>query len=156
MLDGIEQRGTGPAGRDDPAELDARLAALRAQIADRAGEPVGGRTVSARVAAQRLAARGTDPDTARGMVTDYLRDTSERVGAPAWEWGLDQGDIDAIAAAHQLPTVAREVIEQDATDTARRAELARGHTDDQSTEESAEESAGGLEGGFGGGTGSSR
>jgi hypothetical protein len=104
MVDGITQRSTEPARADDPAELQARLADLHARITDTAGAPAGGwRTVSAEQAAQQLTARGYDPDTARGMVIDYLRDTSQRVGAPAYAWGLDQGDIDAITAGQDKP-----------------------------------------------------
>src|SRR5205823_2200 len=101
-----------PAGRDDPGELYARLADLRERVDTTRGEPVGtpsggwqtvGRDRAARELADRGAPRGVDLDTARGMVTDYLADTTARAGAPAWQWGLDQGDIDAIAAHHGLP-----------------------------------------------------
>jgi hypothetical protein len=132
MLDGIEQRRTEPVQRDDPAELQARLDDLRARVAASAGTPPGGwQTVGAEQAAHDLADRGVDLDTARGMVADYLHETSHRVGSPAQGWGLDQGDIDTIAADHQLPTtlppaaalaklaVDRHLAEQDAADHAR-------------------------------------
>ncbi len=128
ILDGIEQRRTGPAERDDPAEFEARLADLRARATEAAGRPADGwETVGAAQAARELAARGTDFDTARQMVTDYLRETSERFGVPAQEWGLDQGDVDAVATAHGLPAA---LAEQDDTATERAAQLARSHTDD--------------------------
>jgi hypothetical protein len=120
MVDGIEERRTAPARPDDPADLATRLADLQARIAARTepapervadplavsrGGPVGGwETVGRDQAARALTGRGVDLDTARGMVTDYLRKTSERVGMPAYQWGLDQGDLDAIAATHHLPT----------------------------------------------------
>jgi hypothetical protein len=99
MIEGSEQRPTGPAQRDVPAELHIRLADLRAGGPD-AGPPGGWETVSAEQAAQQLAERGTDLASARGMVADYLCDTAQRVGVPADEvagWGLDQGDLAAIA-----------------------------------------------------------
>ena len=123
------------AAADVPAGLDARLAALGARIADRGGEPFGGwRTVSARTAAEELAQRGTDLDTASGMVEDYLQQTAQRAGVPVEGWGLDQGDIDAIAAAHQLPAAAHAVVEQDAA-TDRLAEVRRWQTADWSTDQ---------------------
>ncbi len=119
MVDGLEERRTAPARAGDPADLAARLADLQARIAartepraepaaaplaDSRGVPVGGwETVGRDQAARALVGRGVDLDTARGMVTDYLRETSERVGVPAYQWGLDQGDIDAIATTHHLP-----------------------------------------------------
>ncbi len=119
-----------------PAELAARLADLQARIAARTepatvraaeshvesrGVPVGGwETVGRDQAAHALTGRGVDLPTARGMVTDYLRETSERVGVPAYQWGLDQGDIEAIAATHHLPTP------DPAADTASTKELGSG------------------------------
>jgi hypothetical protein len=103
-----------------------------AETTAQGGEPPsrGWCTVSARAAAEQLAGRGADPATARAVVADYLRETSERVGAPVDEWGLDQGDIAAIAAAHRLPAAAaRAVAEQDDADT-RAAQLTQWHTDD--------------------------
>lgn len=115
----------------------ARLDALRAEATDRSdvdqgeGRPPGGwSTVSARDAAEHLAERGADPAAARAMVADYLRETSEQVGTSVDEWGLDQGDIDAVAAAHQLPAAAACVAaEHDAAD-ARAAQLIQWHADD--------------------------
>ncbi len=151
MLDGVEERCTAPARPDDPAQLAARLADLRARAAETAREvaAAGGpftrwQTVSAAQAARELVARGADPTAARAAVAGYLRDTSERVGAPADEWGLDQGDIDAIATAHQLPTAAGIAAGQavddadDADDAARAAQLTRWHTDDHTVPDEAE------------------
>jgi hypothetical protein len=102
--------------------------------ADRSGEPAGGwHTVSGAQAAHRLAERGPDLDTARAMVADYLRDTSDAVGAPADAWGLDKADIDAIATAHQLPAAAAAAVERDAAEADRAAQLSRWHTDDQAS-----------------------
>lgn len=140
MLDGIAQRRTGPTGRDDPAELQARLAELRERVAAATGTPAGGwQTVGAEQAAHDLAARGVDLDTARAMIADYLRETSTRVGVPAHEWGLDQGDLDAVAADHQLPTTlppaaAYATTRCDDADQARIAELSRCPTDDDTGE----------------------
>ena len=90
-----------PRERDDPAGLETRLADLRGRIAEAAGTPPGGwETVSAEQAAHQLTGRGADLASARSLVTDYLRDTAQRVGVPVDDvagWGLDQGDIDAIA-----------------------------------------------------------
>ena len=101
MVEGLEQRRTAPAGRDDPAGLATRLADLRGRIAEAAGSPPGGwETVSAEQAAHQLTGRGADLASARSLVADYLRDTAQRVGVPVDDvagWGLDQGDIDAIA-----------------------------------------------------------
>jgi hypothetical protein len=108
-------------------------AAHSADRVDLAGEPAGGwHTVSGAQAAHQLAERGADLDTARAMVADYLRDTSDAVGVPADAWGLDQADIDAIATAHQLPAAAAAA-EQDVADTDRAAQLSRWHTDDQTS-----------------------
>ena len=109
MVDGIEQRRTAPARPDDPAELadlQARIAARMTPAPARPDHPThapvsGWRTVGHEQAAHLLAARGVDLDTARTMVTDYLRETSERAGTPADQWGLDQADIAAIAAARE-------------------------------------------------------
>jgi hypothetical protein len=140
MLERIEQRRTEPAGRDDPAELAARLDKLRAQVTAAAGTAPGGwQTVGAEQAARQLAARGADRgvdlDAARAMVAGYLRETSDRVGAPAQEWGLDQGDLDAIAADHRLPTTLPAVAavagaDQDAGELDRAQQLAAWHTYD--------------------------
>ena len=136
MVEGIEARRTEPARPDDPAELEFRLAELSARVAEAAGQPPGGwRTVSAAHAADRLVGRGYDVDTARALVVDYLRETSERIGAPAHEWGLDQGDVDAIDAAHRLPEAAHAAVEVDEADAARAAQLGRWHTDDQAAAE---------------------
>ena len=127
-LTGGEQQ----TGRD-PAGLGARLTELDALAA--AGEPGGGwRTVSAARAADELTGRGYDRDTAAAMVAGYLRDTAERVGVPVAEvggWGLDQGDLDAIALGHRLPGAALGALaEQDHLDAARADQLGRWHTDD--------------------------
>src|SRR5204862_417121 len=45
-----------------------------------------------------------EPGTGRAIVTDDLGETTARAGAPGGEWGLDQGDIDGIAAHHGLPS----------------------------------------------------
>ncbi len=135
MLDGIEQRRTEPAQPDDPAELEARLTELRERVAVASGTPAGGwQTVGREQAARDLAGRGVDLDTARRMVSDYLRETSERVEAPAYEWGLDQGDVDAMAAEHQLPATlapaaALAVVDQDAAQV-RAEQLNRWYADD--------------------------
>jgi hypothetical protein len=92
-----------------------------------------------------------DLDTARRVVADYLRETSQRLGSTEnYDWGLDQGDLDAIAAEHRLPTTlapavavalaaaehaAEQDAEQDATARAHTAQadaahLADGHADD--------------------------
>ena len=101
MVEGLEQRRTATAQRDDPAGLETRLAHLRGRIAEAAGTPPGGwETVSAERAAHELTGRGADLASARSLVADYLRDTAQRVGVPVDDvagWGLDQGDIDAIA-----------------------------------------------------------
>jgi hypothetical protein len=101
MVEGLERRRTAPAQRDDPAELAARLAELRGRVAEAVGGPPGGwETVSAAQAAHQLTGRGADRACARDLVADYVRDTAQRVGVPVAEvagWGLDQGDIDAIA-----------------------------------------------------------
>ena len=106
MLDGIKSPRTEPVRLDDPAELAAKLAELRAQIAarDEQGcEPMGGWwTVGRDDAARELAGRGVDLETGRVMVADYLRETSEQASVPVYQWGLDQGDIEAIAASHRL------------------------------------------------------
>ncbi len=144
MRDGIEQRSADTGHRDGPAELEARLA-LCDRVAAAVGTPAGGwHTVGAEQAAHQLAARGVDLDTARAMVADYQRETSERVGAPAQDWGLDQGDIDAIAADHQLPTTLTPAValatlhaaEQGAGEQARAEQLSRWDTDDQAAADS--------------------
>jgi hypothetical protein len=152
-----------PAKREDPADLAARLTALGNRVTDAgtdAGAPAGGWwTVSAARAAGELVGRGYDPDTARALVVAYLRDTSERAGAPAGEWGLDQADIDAITtqaidpeardpeahdtearataartATRGLPAAAvRVVAEQGAADADRAVQLGRWHVEDERT-----------------------
>jgi hypothetical protein len=118
MLDGMEERRTSPATPDDPAELRARLDALRRQIDDRddqrddagrvnsGGPDVGPgvsldpdlETVDRDEAGRRLAdTLGCDIGTARELVTGYLDDTSRVVGVPVHHWGLDQADVNAIA-----------------------------------------------------------
>jgi hypothetical protein len=142
------------AGRADPEGLAARLTAIGNRAAEAtAGAPVGGwQTVSAARAADELVGRGYDPDTARAMVGAYLRDTSERAGTPAYAWGLDQADIDAIttqaittqhtdtdaratdarSATRGLPAAAvRVVAEQDAAAADRAVQLGRWHVDDK-------------------------
>ena len=69
MVEGLEQRRTPPAQRDDPAGLAARLADLRVRVAEAAGSPPGGwETVSAERAAHELAGRGADLASARSLV----------------------------------------------------------------------------------------
>jgi hypothetical protein len=163
VRDGIEERRTGPAVRDDPAELTARLDELRGRVATAQGTPAQGiaaqgtpvegwRTVGVEQAAGELADRGAaygvDLTAARAMVTDYLRETTERAGLPTTQWGLDQGDLDAIAADHQLPTklppatglataaalaaarLAAAAADQDTTERARADQLTHWHTTD--------------------------
>ena len=149
MLDGIEQRRTEPAHEDDPAELQARLADLRERVAAAAGTPAGGwQTVGQERAARDLTARGVDLAAARAKVADYLRETSERVGEPAYGWGLDQGDLDAIAAEPGLPATrppvgacapvaAAPVGEDDDAEQARAVQLRCWHTDDTTTNRAA-------------------
>jgi hypothetical protein len=119
-----------PAKREDPADLEARLTALRDRVTDAgtdAGAPAGGwRTVSAAQAADELVGQGYHPDTARALVGAYLRDTSERAGAPAGEWGLDQADIHAITTqAITTQPIDPEARDPEAHDTEARATNAR-------------------------------
>jgi hypothetical protein len=84
-----------------PAGLQARLDDLCVRVA--ASEPPAGgwRTVGREHAARQLAEQGMDLGTARGMVTDYLRETSDRAQVPADHWGLDQSDLAEIADTAQ-------------------------------------------------------
>ena len=67
MVEGLEQRRTAPAQRDDPAGLETRLADLRGRITEAAGTPPGGwETVSAEQAAHQLTGRGADPEQPGG------------------------------------------------------------------------------------------
>lgn len=97
------------AGDTDKIEPDlaARLADLHSEItgfttssATMPGDDWD--TIGRQQAAERLTERGADVAAAREMVTDYLRETSELVGVPVHEWGLDQGDVESIAADHRL------------------------------------------------------
>jgi hypothetical protein len=100
-----------------PADLAARLAALRDQITDAAHadadgdgvqSPEGGwRTVGRDEAMRELTARGIAPQTAQALVSNYLDQTSRQVGAAAHAWGLDQADLDVIAREHQQAEQAR-------------------------------------------------
>jgi hypothetical protein len=61
------------------------------------GAPIdAGPALTAEQAACELAEGGRSLDEARGLVRDYLDDVSERVGASAHRWGLDDADLDAI------------------------------------------------------------
>ncbi|MEJ3652040.1 hypothetical protein WEH80_03385 [Actinomycetes bacterium KLBMP 9759] len=84
--------------------------------------------VSRTEAAEELVALGHEPDRARQMVTDYLHDTSRRIGVPVYQWGLDMGDVEAIVKQHQgadVPEPRVSVEEQE-----RRAQLNQWHADD--------------------------
>ena len=144
LLDGIDRGLTDPAQLDDAEELAARLNDYRAHVTGTGGTPPGGwQTLGAESAAHRLTAFGADLDTARAMVADYLRETSERAGAPVYAWGLDQGDLDAIAAERGLPTrlppvvaLAHLTAERDDDAQGRADQLTRWHTDDHAATDS--------------------
>ena len=92
---------------DAEPDLASRLAALQPDITASPERIDGWGTVGREETAHRLTEHGVDLPTARDMVTDYLRQTSERAGVAADQWGLDQTDVDAIAADHHLPAPGR-------------------------------------------------
>ena len=90
-----------PIGTTRPGSRPGSPTCAAGSRKPRAAPPGGWETVSAEQAAHQLAGRGADLASARSLVADYLRDTAQRVGVPVDDvagWGLDQGDIDAIAA----------------------------------------------------------
>lgn len=82
---------------DDPVALAERIGELRAR---NGGPSRAEEIVSPAEAADRLTALGHDRARAAAMVADYLDETSREVGVPMHLWGLDQYDLDRIAADH--------------------------------------------------------
>lgn len=91
-------------GREaDPHDRAAFLADKRALL-DRIPSQPGRHEpapppMSAEEAARQLTGPDRTLDESRALVLDYLDDTSDRVGAPAHLWGLDEHDLKAIESS---------------------------------------------------------
>jgi hypothetical protein len=89
-------------------------------------------TITRREAAERLTEHGHDPAAAQAIVADYLDDTLREIRVPVHQWGLDQHDVDAIAARHR-PTGQLAAVPAHRSDgeQERREQLTRWHADDR-------------------------
>lgn len=100
-------------------------------------------TITHREATARLTEHGYAPATAQAMVADYLDDTSRKIGVPVHQWGLDQHDVDAIAARHH-PTghlTAVPAHQGGGGEQERREQLAQWHADDQALDSGSADAA---------------
>ena len=103
-LDGLtHDRGWSPQDQweidddDLAAMLDDSNAGANLGLTGAEGPPLdAGPALTAEEAAQELAADGRSLDEARALVRGYLDDVSQRVGASADLWGLDDADLTAI------------------------------------------------------------
>lgn len=109
---------------DDTASDNEAIGPAEPGLAGAEGPPIdAGPALTAEEAAYELAADGRGLDEARALVGGYLDDVSERVGASAHLWGLDEADLNAIRSAS--PPVQADVPAQRSGDeTARRDQLA--------------------------------
>lgn len=89
VWDDVGTDGAEPAGRDDPtwwAPAGPDEAAL-----------------SHRDVAAELSERGFTPEQARAAITEYLDETSQRIGLPVHQWAMDSHDVEAIAHTRRPP-----------------------------------------------------
>ncbi len=130
--------------RHDPGADPARDATEHAEAEPSVAHAVGyaEETITRREAAERLTEHGHNPAAAQAMVADYLDDTSREIGVPVHQWGLDQHDVDAIAARHR-PTshLAAVPAHRGDGEQERREQLTRWHADDRALDSGSADAA---------------
>ncbi|MGH3611296.1 MAG: hypothetical protein ACRDRK_01470, partial [Pseudonocardia sp.] len=110
-----------PGAPDDREQIAARLAEIRsaaeAAAGDAGGPGAAGRddpawwaltgpdevALTHHEVAAELTGRGFTPEQARAAVTEYLDETSDRIGTSVHQWAMDSHDVEAIAHTHRPP-----------------------------------------------------
>ncbi|MGH3614420.1 MAG: hypothetical protein ACRDRK_17890, partial [Pseudonocardia sp.] len=144
-----------PGPPDDPERIAARLAELRATAGSAVGAagdpgapgrddptwwaPTGPDEVALthhEVAAE-LAGRGFTPEQARAAISDYLDETSDRIGTSVHQWAMDSHDVEAIAHTHRPPVPVPEPRHPSTAELTASADTtpARGHVPPESAGE---------------------
>jgi hypothetical protein len=131
----LEQLATPPSagGRVDEADT-ARDDGRDAPVEDVWWAPTGPDEValSQREVAEELTERGFTPEQARTAITEYLDETSDRIGISVHQWAMDSHDVEAIAHIPRRPV---SVPEQRRLSTAEQTAAVRGRGDRCSDEQ---------------------